>query len=133
MKIKKEVIENIILHAKKDAPIEACGYLAQSDGVVTKHYELTNVDKSCEHFSFDPAEQFQAVKDARAGSLEVCAVYHSHPHSPARPSEEDIKLAYDEQLRYMIISLADGQEQVRVFKIKDAHVEQEAVEVVDND
>ena len=80
MKIKREVIKKIILHAKKDAPVEACGYLAQKDDVIIRHYELTNVDKSSEHFSFEPHEQFQAVKDARAGGLEVCAAYHSHTH-----------------------------------------------------
>ena len=133
MKIKREIIEKIILHAKKDAPVEACGYLAQKDDIVIRHYELTNVDKSNEHFSFDPHEQFQAVKDARAGGLEVCAAYHSHPHSPARPSNEDIKLAYDPQLRYVIISLANGKEEVRSFKINDTHVEQETIEVIDDD
>ncbi len=133
MKIKKDVIKKILLHAKKEAPVEACGYLAQKNDVVTRHYELTNVDKSSEHFSFDPHEQFSAVKDARANGLEVCAAYHSHPHTPARPSVEDIKLAYDPKLSYVIISLADGAETVQSFKIKDSQVEKEVLEVIDDD
>ena len=130
MKIKKEIYKNIVAHAKKLAPIEACGYLASQNDVIIKHYELTNIDQSEEHFSFDPAEQFATVKDARANALDVQAVYHSHPATPARPSQEDIKLAYDPNISYVIISLADGGEDVKSFKIKNAQVTPEEVEIV---
>jgi proteasome lid subunit RPN8/RPN11 len=131
MKIKKDIIAKIIKHAQSGLPIEMCGYLAGEDGVITKHYELTNIDNSEEHFSFDPKEQFATVKDARANSLEIYAVYHSHPATPARPSQEDIKLAYDPNISYVIISLADGTEDVKSFKIKDAKVTPEDIEGVE--
>jgi proteasome lid subunit RPN8/RPN11 len=131
MKIMKNVIDKIVRHAKTDAPAEACGYLAREEGVVTRHYELTNYDKSPEHFSFDPTEQFKALRDARDKGLEICAVYHSHPCTPARPSEEDIKLAFDPRLSYIIVSLANGRESVKSFKIKNSKVELEVMEVID--
>lgn len=133
IKIKKEIIEKMIEHAKKDAPIEACGYLVGKGGLVSWHYELTNIDKSEEHFSFEPKEQFDTVRDAREKGLEICAVYHSHPETPARPSGEDIKLAFDPDLSYVIVSLADGAEDVKSFKIKDSNVEIEDMEVIDSD
>ena len=119
-------------HAKKEAPLEACGYLAAKDGMIAALYALTNIDKSGEHFSFDPKEQFAAVRDARTKGLEICAVYHSHPASPARPSEEDIKLAHDPQMLYLIVSLAQEREDVRAFRIKNKSVEPVALEVIDN-
>ena len=131
MKIKKDIINKIIAHAQKGAPIEMCGYLTGQDNIVSKHYELTNIDHSEDHFSFDPQEQFAAVKDARANGLEVCAVYHSHPVTPARPSQEDIRLAYDPSISYVIISLADGVEDVKSFKIRDAQVTPETIEIVE--
>lgn len=131
MKIKKEIINSIVSHAKSGAPIEMCGYLAGRDGVVTRHYELTNIDNSEDHFSFDPKEQFATVKDARNNGLEVCAVYHSHPVTPARPSQEDIRLAYDPAISYVIISLADGGEDVKSFKIRDSEVTPEPIEIVE--
>ena len=130
MKIKKDVFDKIIAHAKKDAPVEACGYLAAKDGVVLRHYELTNRDKSHEHFSFDPREQFAAVRDARANGCVVSAVYHSHPASPARPSAEDIKLARDPQASYVIVSLINKTPEVKSFRIMDAKVETEVLEVI---
>lgn len=131
MKIKKSILEQIIKHTQEGAPIEMCGYLAGKNGAITKHYKMTNVDNSEEHFAFDPKEQFQAVKDARANGLELSAVYHSHPASPARPSQEDIRLAYDPSISYVIVSLAGKQPDVRSFKIKDAQVTREDIEIVE--
>lgn len=131
MRVIKKVIDSMIAHARKDTPIEVCGYLAAKDGCVVRHYELTNIDQSQEHFSFDPKEQFDVMRSVRDEGLELSAVYHSHPATPARPSEEDIKLAYDPNISYVIVSLADGNEDVRSFKICDSIVEKEVVEVVD--
>ncbi|VAW29498.1 Mov34/MPN/PAD-1 [hydrothermal vent metagenome] len=128
--IKKQVIEAIVAHAKKEAPVEACGYLAGKSGVITRHYELTNVDHSPEHFSFDPAEQFNVVKQARNENLEIMANYHSHPASPARPSQEDIRLAYDPGISYFIVSLA-GDPEIKSFKIKNGVVTQQKIEIIE--
>lgn len=131
MKIKKDVISKIIAHAKRGVPLEVCGYLAGQNGVINKHYELTNLDQSEVHFSFDPKEQFAVVKDARAKGYDIGAVYHSHPASPARPSQEDIRLAYDPHISYVIVSLADGKADIKSFKIREKQVIPEAIDIVD--
>lgn len=133
MKIKRQVIESVIEHARRDAPLEACGYLAAKDGIITTSYPLSNTDKSSKHFSFDPKEQFTVVRDARSKGLDLCVVYHSHPHTPARPSAEDIKLAHDPAILYAIISLAGGKEGIKVFKIKNQVAEEAALEVINDD
>ena len=91
---------------------------------------MKNVDQSPEHYSFDPQEQFKTVREARANGFELCAVYHSHPETPARPSEEDIKLAFDPHISYVIVSLADRKEEVKSFRITDGRVEAENIEIV---
>ena len=131
MKIKKDILTKVIDHAKKGAPLEVCGYLAAQDHVIIKHYELTNIDQSEQHFSFDPKEQFATLKDARREGLQVAAVYHSHPISPARPSLEDIRLAYDPTISYVIVSLANNSSDVKSFKIKNSQVFSETVEILD--
>ena len=132
MKILKKVIQQMACHARQEAPLEACGYLASKDALILAAYPLANIDKSNEHFSFDPKEQFAAVKDARAKGWEICAVYHSHPASPARPSQEDIKLAYDPDISYFIVSLTGGKEEVRAFLIKNSVVTPIELEVVED-
>ncbi|MBQ9229035.1 MAG: M67 family metallopeptidase [Eubacterium sp.] len=101
--------KKMIEHAEKWLPAEACGLLAgRVDGenkTVEKVYLLTNVDNSREHFSMDPREQLQAVKDMRAEGLVPLGNWHSHPETPSRPSDEDKRLAYDSSASYMILSL----------------------------
>jgi proteasome lid subunit RPN8/RPN11 len=130
LKIPKEIYEDIVSHAKQQTPIEACGYLAGLDDVVKKIYKMKNTDNSKEHFSFDPKEQFEAFKDANKQGLRLIACYHSHPKTPARPSEEDIKLAYDPNISYVIVSLADLEPDVKSFKIKKGEVAKEDMEIL---
>lgn len=111
MKLAKEDYDKILAHCKKGLPNEACGLLAGEikDNIkaVKKVYLLTNIDNSNEHFSIDPKEQLQAVKDARNNEYEMLGNFHSHPESPSRPSEEDKRLAYDAKAEYLILSLMD--------------------------
>ena len=129
LKIKQDVIDRIVAQGLTEAPLEACGYLAEKDGVVCKHFELTNLDKSPVHFSMDPAEQFAAVNECRNQGLKLRAVYHSHPETPARPSNEDIKLAYDPSLSYVIVSLAGSEPSIKSFIIQKGSVESEELEI----
>ncbi|GHU19128.1 Mov34/MPN/PAD-1 family protein [Betaproteobacteria bacterium] len=133
LKIPRTLHDALIEHARRDAPIEACGYLAgvlDVAGVVGAHFPLTNTDASAEHFSFDPAEQFAAFKEAGKQGMKLIACYHSHPASPARPSAEDIKLAYDPNISYVIVSLVEETPVVKSFRIKGGQVEIEEIEVL---
>jgi proteasome lid subunit RPN8/RPN11 len=132
MKIETDIISGMIGHANDTAPVEACGYLAGKNGLITRQYRLTNIDASETHFSLDPQEQFDAVKDMRERGLTLAAIYHSHPETLARPSAEDIKLAYDPDISYVIVSLSDGEETLKSFKISEGNVEKEEIEIVDN-
>ncbi|MDR2790863.1 MAG: M67 family metallopeptidase [Campylobacteraceae bacterium] len=130
IKIPENIYEAIIKHAQSKAPIEACGYLAGINGEVKAIYEMTNADNSEEHFSFDPEEQFAALKSAGKAGLRLIACYHSHPATPARPSQEDIRLAYDPNISYIIVSLAQDKPVLKSFKIKNKEAANEEVEVL---
>lgn len=129
LKIKQEIIDRMIEHGSRETPIEACGYLAEKNGVVCRHFELTNTDKSPEHYSMDPAEQFATIRECRSLGFAIRAVYHSHPETPARPSAEDIKLAYDPEISYVIVSLAGPEPIIKSFVIKKGVVEPEPLEI----
>ena len=127
--IKKEIAERLYQQAKEGLPNEVCGYLAGKDNEVLIHYELENTDASPEHFSMDPKEQFQAVKDARDKGYQILSCYHSHPETPARPSEEDIKLAYDPNMLYLIVSLAANGQEMKAYEIKDKTVKEVEIKI----
>jgi len=132
LKITQETINRIVAQGRNEAPLEACGYLAEKEGLVCKNFEMTNIDKSPVHFSMDPAEQFAAIKKCRDQGLKIRAVYHTHPETPARPSKEDIKLAYDPSVSYVIISLAEANPSITSFIIRKGAVEAESLKIVNN-
>ncbi|MDR2678555.1 MAG: M67 family metallopeptidase [Zoogloeaceae bacterium] len=133
LKIPQSLYDALIAHARRDLPNEACGYLGGTavgeERRVSSHFPLTNVDASPEHFGFDPAEQFAAMKTASAQGERLIVCYHSHPATPARPSEEDIRLAYDPNISYIIVSLAAAEPVVKAFRIRKGEVETESIEV----
>lgn len=134
IRLKKADFEAIVAHAKAELPNEACGLIAgRVDGevkVVEKVYFLTNIDHSNEHFSLDPKEQLEAVKDMRANGFAPLGNWHSHPESPSRPSDEDKRLAYDSTASYMILSLMDKTPVLNSFKIEGESAEKELLELV---
>jgi len=124
------IIDELFEHARTGLPEEVCGYLAGTDSQVVKHFRLTNIDHSNEHFSFDPKEQFQVVREMRKAGLEILANYHSHPETPARPSQEDIRLAFDPNISYVIVSLAAELPDVKAFRIQNGEVEKEEIQII---
>jgi len=128
LKIPQNIISQLFDHARQGLPEEVCGYLAGTGREVSVHFPMTNIDHSPDHFSFDPAEQFKVVREVRNAGLEILANYHSHPASPARPSAEDIRLAYDPNISYVIVSLAAEQPDIKSFRIRNGMVETEVIQ-----
>jgi len=130
--LKRQQFEEILKHSLTALPNESCGLLGgkiENDSkTVEKVYLLTNTDLSPEHFSMDPKEQFAAVKDMRANGWGMLGNFHSHPESPARPSEEDKRLAYDPAMSYLILSLTDRNNPVlKGFRIGKQSVDEEQI------
>jgi len=129
--IPKNIHDELISHAKEGFPLEVCGILGGIGESVSAIYRMTNTDASNEHFMMEPKEQFAVVKDLRIKGLTMLAVYHSHPETPARPSEEDIQLALTPGVSHLIISVADFlQPVVKSFKIDQGKVTSEVIEVI---
>lgn len=93
-----------------------------------KVYYLTNIDHTNEHFSLDPKEQLAAIKDMRKNGLEPLGNWHSHPETPARPSKEDIRLAFDSEASYLIMSLMDQENPViHAFRVREGQVSKDEI------
>ncbi|NRT71460.1 M67 family metallopeptidase [Clostridium beijerinckii] len=132
----KEQFNEIREHCIKVLPNEACGLLAgtidnSNNKIIQKVYLLRNIDESPEHFSMDIKEQFKVISDIRKNEWSLIGNFHSHPETPSRPSEEDIRLAFDPNLSYAILSFADKEEIIfNSFIIKDNIVSNEKLIVM---
>ncbi|MHB8063416.1 MAG: M67 family metallopeptidase [Ruminiclostridium sp.] len=134
--LKKEQINELLSHSHYELPNESCGLLGgiveEDKKLIQKIYLLKNIDESPEHFSMSVEEQFQVISDLRKNKWQLIGNFHSHPESPSRPSEEDIRLAFDPSLSYMILSLKDKQNPVlNSFIIKDKLVTREEITILE--
>jgi proteasome lid subunit RPN8/RPN11 len=133
LEIPDYIFSDMLEQARAEAPIEACGILAGGDGRVEKLYKMTNAERRRDHFMMSPAEQFAAVKDIRSVSLEMLAIYHSHPETRARPSAEDVRLALMPGMIYVIVSLMDNNGPVvKGFRIEDGSINEVPVKIVED-
>jgi proteasome lid subunit RPN8/RPN11 len=131
MQIERKHLSEMISHARDEAPREACGLLAGRSGRVLRIYRIRNADRSPTSYRFDRDQQFRAFKDIENRGLELLGIYHSHPSSSASPSDQDMEQAYDPDVSYILISLADpDQAQVRAFRIAAEGVTEEDLVVI---
>ena len=131
MRITTQAYQAILTQAREQLPCEACGYLLGTGDTLSVNYPMTNGDHSSDHFSFLPAEQFAAMRHARNEGLHILANWHSHPSSPSRPSAEDIRLANDPRIAYLILSLAQTEPVLNAFSIRKGIVERLPLHILD--
>ena len=119
--IEKRHIDDMTAHALEDDPDECCGILAGKGETISRLYRITNTARSPTRYLMDPKEQLSADRDADLHAVEFLAFYHSHTHSPAYPSQTDVRMAVDGgwlEVYYLLISLEDkSSPQVRAFHI----------------
>jgi [CysO sulfur-carrier protein]-S-L-cysteine hydrolase len=129
VKIPRAVIDEIIAHARQDAPNECCGLLIGRRDVVHRSFRARNLEPTPTRYLIDPKDHFAALRDARAERLQVIGAYHSHPNTDPVPSPSDIAESFSgSRFVYLIVSLkqtntpsygayllkSDGVEQVKL-------------------
>jgi proteasome lid subunit RPN8/RPN11 len=127
MQISQAQFDDVIAHAQADVPNECCGYMRLKDGMVDEVVRAQNLRNSPYGYEIDP-KSLLAANDLDDDGFGV-AIYHSHPRSPAEPSQTDINLAHYPHWLYVIVSLA-GEPAMRAWRIADGRVEEEPVTVV---
>ena len=137
IRIDNKLYDELTAYARNHFPEEACGLIAgieeDSDRFIKKVYYLENVDHATDHFTLDPKDQMEAIKDMRSLGLKPLGNWHSHPESPSRPSEEDIRLAYDSKANYMILSLMSREAVFNSFHIEKGEVTKEDLRIISAD
>ena len=116
----------LVDHAREDAPNECCGLVWGREGGVEEVARAENARHSPYGFELTFVD-LQKANDLEDEGYEV-GIYHSHPKSPAEPSQTDINLAQYPHWTYLIVSLADEPE-VRAWRISDGDVSEESIEV----
>ncbi|MBC7189868.1 M67 family metallopeptidase [Candidatus Aerophobetes bacterium] len=126
--LKKEQLNFIIEHCRREYPLEACGILLGKDKKVEEIFSTKNARNSSTEYLVDPEEQFRIFKKIWKREKELVGIYHSHPVSPAYPSEKDKKMAFYPEASYIIVSLQNFvSPEVKSFRLKEGRVSEEKI------
>ncbi len=126
----KRFAEEIVDHARTEAPNECCGLLAGQDGTVLELYRCDSTEKSPYRYYVDPKDQIRIMREIDKKGWDLIGIYHSHTHTEAYPSKTDVELAFFPEALYFIVSLEKPEAPViRAFRIVDRGITEEEVVV----
>ena len=130
--IPRALHDQIVAHARKDHPDEACGMLAGPAGgdVPVRFIPMLNAARSPTFYEFDPGEYLRVWQGMEDNDEEPVVIYHSHTATEAYPSRTDISYAGWPDAHYVLVSTRDEQQaEFRSFRIVDGVVTEEPVKV----
>lgn len=118
-------------HAKKEWPLECCGILSGKEKTVRKAFVIKNTEESPVRYIMSPQDQLKVFEEMEKESMEMIAIYHSHPHTIPFPSETDVKLSFYPDVSSIIISLKEEKNPiVKAFQIGREAIYLEEIEVI---
>jgi [CysO sulfur-carrier protein]-S-L-cysteine hydrolase len=132
--ISRKLRDQIVAHARRDHPDEACGVIAGPAGSdrPERFIPMTNAARSPTFYEFDSTEQFRVWREMDEADEEPVVIYHSHTATEAYPSRTDITYANEPGAHYVLVSTRDRDKtEFRSYRILDGGVTEEPVTVVE--
>ena len=133
LRIDRAIHDQIVDHARRDHPDEACGIVAGPEGTdrPERFVPMLNAARSPTFYEFDSADLLALYRDLDARDEEPVVVYHSHTATEAYPSRTDVSYASEPNAHYVLVSTrSDDDTEFRSYRIVDGTVTEEPVEVV---
>jgi proteasome lid subunit RPN8/RPN11 len=138
LRIAREIRDQIVAHARRDHPDEACGVVAGPAGSdrPERFIPMLNSARSPTFYEFDSADLLALYKDMDANDEEPVVIYHSHTATEAYPSRTDIGLASEPGAHYVLVSTrehgnSEGPVEFRSYRIIDGEVTEEEVAITE--
>ncbi len=109
------LLERISRTAETAFPDECCGLLVghsmDRDNIIVSRVEPSpNMTDGalCDSFEVDPKLRFDLMRELANGPDRIVGHYHSHPDGPAEPSRQDLDMAWEPELVWLITSVVKG-------------------------
>jgi [CysO sulfur-carrier protein]-S-L-cysteine hydrolase len=131
LRISRQLLDEVVAHARAEAPNECCGMIAAADGHAIAVHRARNAARTPKlRYEMDGKDQFEILQAIDDAGNQVGAIYHSHPRSEPVPSQTDVNLAkwWPDPL-YVIVGLGNTEPDVRAWRIVDGAVSEAALEV----
>jgi [CysO sulfur-carrier protein]-S-L-cysteine hydrolase len=135
--IGRALFDDMVSHARAEAPNECCGIIASVDGKAVRVYRAKNAAASPLRYVMDADDQYRIQDEIEAQMWDYGAIYHSHTRSAPEPSQTDINAAFIPKVGpvwpgsiYIIIGLDGAEPEVKAFRIESGTPEEVALSVV---
>lgn len=129
LRLTREQYLRIVAHCFDGYPDEACGLLGgptndagEPTGEVTAVFPCRNSDASARTYTVDSRDLIKAMRAAEEEGGELAAVWHSHTHTDAYPSDTDVRQAVEPAWVYAIVSLKHAEPVLRAYRIRDGEI-----------
>jgi len=135
VRLRRDLVEAIVAHARRDHPDEACGVLAGKAGSdrAERFIPMVNAARSPTFFEFDSTDLLKLYRELDANDEAPVVIYHSHTATEAYPSRTDISLAAEPDAHYVLVSTRDPEDyELRSYRIVDGVVTEEPIDVVED-
>lgn len=132
LEISRDLIDEMVRHARADHPDEACGVIAGPEGSdrPERFIPMTNAERSPTFYRFDAGEQLAVWREMDRRDEEPVIIYHSHTATEAYPSRTDVSYAGEPNAHYVLVSTRDAEtEEIRSYRIVDGVVTEEPIEI----
>jgi len=126
-------VDEIVAHARRDHPDEACGVVAGPAGSdrPERFVPMVNAARSPTFYEFDSLDLLKLYREMDERDEEPVVVYHSHTATQAYPSRTDIAYASEPGAHYVLVSTREPDTvEFRSYRIVDGIVTEEDVRVV---
>jgi proteasome lid subunit RPN8/RPN11 len=133
LKLDAAILDEIVAHARRDHPDEACGMVVGPAGSdqATRLIPMLNAARSMTFYEFDSQEYIKVWNEIDDRDEEPVVIYHSHTATEAYPSRTDVSYAGWPQAHYLLVSTRDPEiTEVRSYRIVDGTVTEEPVELI---
>lgn len=130
MRIPQSLLDDVVTHARRDAPNECCGVLEMRGGDVLAVHAAANIAASPMRFEVEGPELMRLLDAIEGRGNDLGGIYHSHTRSEAYPSQTDINFAGNwPGVEWLIIGLKPDEPERRSYLIADGEVTEVPVEV----
>jgi [CysO sulfur-carrier protein]-S-L-cysteine hydrolase len=130
VRIPRALIDEIVAHAREEAPNECCGMIASRDGEAVQVHRAHNAAASPLRYELDGMEQYRIQTAIEDAGLDLGAIYHSHTRSEPYPSQTDVNLAFYPDSLYVIVGVAAEEPEVRAYRIVEKQISEAELQVV---
>jgi proteasome lid subunit RPN8/RPN11 len=134
LRIRRELVDEIVAHARRDHPDEACGVIAGPEGSDSpeRFIPMLNAARSPTFYEFDSGDLLKLYREMAANDEVPVVIYHSHTATEAYPSRTDANIAAEPDAHYVLVSTRDPEvHEFRSYRIVDAEITEEPVEILD--